>query len=168
MRARSGREVFHALVGNDVRFLVVGGLAVNVHGLPRMTLDIDLVVQLDHDNIARAFEALASVGYAPLVPVSAADFGDVATRERWIHEKHMHVLRFHSDEHWQTPVDLFVSEPFPFDAEYDAATVRELTGVGGIRVVSLPTLMRMKKQAGRPQDLADLDNLRLRVDPHDD
>ncbi|OGP85783.1 MAG: hypothetical protein A2Y95_13145 [Deltaproteobacteria bacterium RBG_13_65_10] len=167
MRATSGREVFRSLVEADVRFLVAGGLAVNVHGLLRMTLDIDLVIKLESGNIARLFAALASVGYHPVVPVSAGEFGDVTTRERWIREKNMHVLRFHSNEHWETPVDVFASEPFSFDEEYNRAVIRELAGVGGIRVVSLPTLMRMKEQAGRPQDLADLDNLRLRTDHRD-
>ncbi len=167
MRSESGRKIFEALVQANVRFLVVGGLAVNVHGLLRMTLDIDLVIQLDPGNIGRTFDALDSVGYRPIVPVSAVDFGDAATRETWVRDKNMRVLRFSSDEHWQTPVDVFVAEPFPFDEEYDQAAVRNLSGIGGIRVVSLPTLMRMKEAAGRPQDLADLDNLRLRLKRRD-
>lgn len=167
MRATSGKAVFGALKGFEVRFLVAGGLAVNVHGLMRVTLDIDLVVQLETANIARLFSALASLGYQPSVPVSADEFGDVATRERWVHEKNMQVLRFYSDEHRETPVDVFASEPFPFDEEYDRAVIRELAGLGGVHVVSLPTLMRMKQDAGRPQDLADLDNLRLRMNLHE-
>lgn len=151
----------------EVRFLVADGLAVNVHGLMRMTLDIDLVVELETGNIGRLFAALASVGYGPTVPVSAAEFGDVATRERWVREKNMRVLRFYSDEHRETPVDVFASEPFPFQEEYDRAVIRELAGVGGVRVVSLPTLVRMKQDAGRPQDLVDVDNLRLRMDRHE-
>ncbi len=62
---------------------------------------------------------------------------------------------------------MFASEPFSFDEEYERAVVRELAGIGGIRIVSLPALVRMKQEAGRPQDLADLDNLRLRTEPHD-
>ena len=167
MRAASGRAVFRALVDADVRFLVAGGLAVNVHGFMGMTLDIDIVVKLEPGNIARAFGALASVGYRPTVPVSEAEFGDAAVREGWVREKNMRVLRFHSDEHWDTPVDVFASEPFSFDEEYDRAVIRELAGIGGVRVVSLTTLMRMKENAGRPQDIADVDNLRLRIDRHD-
>jgi hypothetical protein len=142
-------------------------LAVNVYGLLRMTLDIDLVVQLLPENIRRAFEALASLEYRPMVPVTAEQFSDSSTREMWIREKGMRVLRFHSDRHWQTPVDLFVTEPFSFDEEFEAATLRELSGVGEVRVVSLKTLKRMKEEAGRPQDLADLDNLRLRREKDD-
>ena len=167
MRTASGRAVFKALVDADVRFLVAGGLAVNVHGFMRMTLDIDLVVKLDPGNIRRAFAALVSGGYGPTVPVSAGEFGDAELRDRWVREKNMRVLRFHSDEHWDTPVDLFASEPFPFDEEYDRSVVRELAGIGGVRVISLRTLIRMKEAAGRPQDLADIDNLRLRLDRHE-
>lgn len=163
MRAASGRAVFQALAEADVRFLVVGGLAVNVHGLMRMTLDIDLVLKLEVVNIARTFAALSSVGYHPVVPVTAAEFGDVETRETWVREKNMRVLRFHSDEHRETEVDVFASEPFAFDEEYAQAIVRELAGVGGVHVVSLATLIRMKEEAARPQDLADVDNLRLRM-----
>lgn len=162
MKADSARVVFKALTDAQVRFLVVGGLAVNVYGLLRMTLDIDLVVQLVPQNIQRAFQALASAGYRPMVSVTAEQFADAETRETWFREKGMRVLRFHSDEHWQTPVDLFVVEPFSFEDEYKAATIRELSGVGAIRVVALETLKRMKEEAGRPQDLADLDSLRFR------
>jgi hypothetical protein len=159
--------VFGALVDADVRFLVAGDLAVNVHGFIRLTLDIDIIVKLEPANIARAFTALASVGYRPTLPISDTQFGDSVMREGWVREKNMRVLRFQSDEHWDTPVDVFASEPFTFDDEYDRAVIRELAGIGGVRVVSLTTLMQMKAVAGRPQDIADVDNLRLRIDRHD-
>lgn len=150
-----------------VRYLVVGGLAVNVHGLLRTTADIDVVVQLDSENVARALAALDSLGYRPTVPVSAAEFGDAETRERWVREKNMRVLRFHSNQHPETPVDVFASEPFVFDDEYERAAVREIVDVGDVRVVSLSTLIRMKQEAGRQQDLVDLDNLKLRNNRHE-
>lgn len=162
MKANSVRAVLKALTEADVRFLVVGGLAVSVYGLLRLTLDVDLVLELVPQNIQRAFAALASVGYRPMIPVTAEQFADAPTRARWFRENGMRVLRFQSDEHWQTPVDLFVTEPFPFAQEYETATVRELFGPGKVRVVSLETLRRMKEEAGRPQDLADLDGLKLR------
>ncbi len=167
MKATSARELFRALGDADVRFLVAGGLAVSVHGFLRVTADIDLVVKLEPGNIARAFAALESLGYRPIIPVSAAKFGDPATRESWVRDRNMRVLGFQSQEHWETPVDVFAAEPFPFDEEYDRAAVRELVGIGGVHVVSLPTLVRLKEAAGRPQDLADLDQLRLRMERHE-
>lgn len=46
-------EVFRALEEHKVRYLLVGGLAMNLHGVPRMTMDIDLVIALDTKNLER-------------------------------------------------------------------------------------------------------------------
>lgn len=136
------------------------GLAVNAHGLLRFTADMDLVVQLTPDNVSSAFKALKSIGYRPIVPVTAEGFGDARTREGWIRDKGMKVLQFYSDRHRETPVDVFVKEPFAFDREHREALVRGLTGSVQVRFVSLPTLIRMKRLAARPKDRADLEDLR--------
>lgn len=72
----SFEAIIRALNGNGVRYLVVGGMAVVVHGHGRMTHDLDLVVALDHDNVLRAFAALQGLDYSPRVPVTAAQFAD--------------------------------------------------------------------------------------------
>ena len=73
----------------------------------------------------------------------------------------MKVLQFWSDEHRQTPLDIFIHIPFDFATEFAAASTRELREIGPIPIVTLPTLFRMKKAANREQDRIDLDNLRL-------
>jgi len=156
---QSVRAVFAALMVKRVRFLVAGGLAVNAFGVLRMTLDVDLVVELEQDNLQRLFDALESEGFLPVSPVSPEDLADSSLRRNWVKERNMVVLRFHSDRHRLTPVDVFVDEPFPFPEEWSRATFRSLKGVGDIPFVSLATLRRMKEAAGRPQDLADLDRL---------
>jgi len=157
-----------ALSGGDVRFLVAGGLAVNAHGVLRFTMDVDLVIQLVPDNVKKAFEALEKINYRPTIPVTSEGFGDAQTREKWIREKGMRVLRFHSDDHWETPVDVFVEEPFVFNEEYEKAQVRTLAGGLTARVVSLDTLIEMKRKAGRPKDIGDLNDLALRKKAYGD
>jgi len=93
------------------------------------------------------------------VPVSGADFADERKRAEWIRDKGMTVLNFWSEAHRDTPIDVFVTEPFDFDAEYDRALVKPL-GAIAVRFVSIPTLIRMKEVAGRPQDRIDIDYLR--------
>jgi hypothetical protein len=144
-----------------VRYIVVGGLAVNVHGYARFTRDIDVVISLDHANVLAAFAALATAGWRPLVPVTAEQMADSATRERLVQEKGMAVLSFWSDAHRDTPVDVFVHEPFDFEVEYARALRRDLPGVGGVPFVSLQALIAMKRAVGRPQDLADVAELEL-------
>jgi hypothetical protein len=123
-------------------------------------------VQLVADNVAAAFAALSDVGYRPTVPISAAQFADAALRETWIREKGMQVLQFWSDRHRETPIDVFVHEPFDFDREYERALVKPLNASTPVRFVSSSALIRMKEAAGRPQDLIDIDYLRL-IDTHE-
>ena len=156
-------SLVRALEQAGVRYLVAGGLAVNAHGYLRFTRDVDLVLQLARANVISAFGALELVGYRPLVPITAAQFADSAQREQWIRDKGMTVLNFWSDRHRETPIDVFVTEPFDFDEEYARALVKPLGSVS-VRFVSIPTLVRMKEAAGRPQDRIDIEYLRKLFD----
>ncbi|MDP1675043.1 MAG: hypothetical protein Q8L65_18275 [Burkholderiales bacterium] len=72
----------------------------------------------------------------------------------------MKVLQFWSDAHRETPVDMFVIEPFDFEQEYGVSLDKPLGDIH-VRFVSIPTLIRMKETAGRPQDKLDIEELRL-------
>lgn len=159
MKLSSFEALASALDEARVRYLVAEGLAVGAHGYLRFTKDVDIVIQLIPDNIERAFTALTSLGYRPIVPVTMQQFSDRALRETWIRDKGMQVLQFWSDAHRDTSVDVFVSEPFVFDEEYERALIKPLHDKLPVRFVSLPTLIRMKKEAGRPQDRADIEQL---------
>lgn len=93
------------------------------------------------ENIRAAFSALAGISYRPIVPINAADSGK---RSAWVQEKGMTVLNFWSEQHRDTPVDVFVTEPFDFDAEYGRALVKRLGSIE-VRFVSIPCLIRMKE-----------------------
>jgi hypothetical protein len=164
MKLASIEAIFRALNETGVRYLVAGGLAVNAHGYLRFTKDADFVIQLIPDNIKRAFAALETLGYKPLVPITADQFADRSTREGWIRDKGMQVLQLWSDRHRETPIDIFVHEPFPFDEEFSNALVKPLYGSIEVRFVSIPTLIRMKEAAGREQDRIDIAHLRMRLE----
>ena len=159
MRVRSFERIVAALNEANVPFLVVGGLAVVAHGYGRQTQDLDLVIRLRRATIRRAFRALAALGYRALVPVTMDEFADPQRRARLVADKNMMVLAFHSDLHRETRVDIFATEPFDFDTEYAAAKVEELATGTAVRIVRLKTLLRLKREAGRPQDLADIAEL---------
>jgi len=164
MKLESLRKIAAALNDADVRVLVAGGLAVVAHGYGRLTVDVDLVIQLAPSNIIRAFEALAGLGYRPRVPITAEQFADPVRRAGWIHDKGMMVLNFFSDQHVHTPIDVFVQEPFDFDQEYGRALVETLEGGIVCRFVSLSTLIEMKELAGRERDLDDIRYLSMLQD----
>jgi len=153
--------IVRALNEVDVHFVVVGGLAVVAHGYGRQTQDLDLVIRLDPKTIHAAFGALSALGYQPRVPITANSFADAQQRRRWVEEKGMRVLNFCSDRHPETPVDMFVAEPFDFQVEYTGAMVEHLAPGVPVRILRLEALLRLKQEAGRPQDLADVAELRL-------
>ncbi|MGI9115577.1 MAG: nucleotidyl transferase AbiEii/AbiGii toxin family protein [Chthoniobacterales bacterium] len=161
MKASSAKAIFRALDQRGVRYLIAGGIAVNAYGYLRFTKDIDFVVELIPKNIVDAFAALETAGYHPNVPITAEQFAEPGNRRRWMEEKDMKVLQFWSDQHRETPVDVFISVPFDFDAEVRVATWKELRDIGAVPVVTLPTLVSLKRAANREQDRIDLDNLRL-------
>ena len=161
MKLSSLEAIATALRDSDVRYLIVGGLAVAAHGHGRATFDIDLVVQLQPENVKRATIALESLGYRPTIPVQARQFADPELRRSWIREKNMVVFQLQSDRHPETCIDLFVSEPFDFDSEYEQALVGEILPGLQTRFIRLETLLRMKETAGREKDLEDIRQLNL-------
>jgi len=160
MKLAAFEDVVAALNVAKVRYLVAGGVAVNAHGYVRLTMDIDLVIGLDGDNIRLAFSALASIGYRPTVPIDAEAFSVSENRKQWQEENGMVVLNFFSDHHLATQLDVFVEEPFEFSPEYNEAVIGELRPGLDVRFVSIPTLIRMKQVANRPKDIDDIQHLR--------
>jgi len=99
MKLSTLEHIFHQLNQAQVRYLVAGGIAVNIHGYQRMTTDLDLVIQLDSDNIIKAMKCLEGLGYSPLIPVSTCDFADAKIRKNWIENKNMQVLSLQSNNY---------------------------------------------------------------------
>lgn len=142
----------------DIRYVLVGGLAVLLHGVDRLTADIDLVVDLAPEQASRAVEALLMMGFKANVPVDARLFGDAAVRERWQRESGMLVLSFWDPQNRRPTVDLFAQYPMDFEILYRDALLLPLAGTN-VRVASVAHLIAIKQAAGRPKDLDDVKRL---------
>jgi hypothetical protein len=156
--------VFAALARRDVRYLVVGGVAVVLHGVPRFTADIDLVLALDGANVLAALEALSGLGYQPRAPVPLLGFADPALRRAWIEDKGLTVFGLWSPDHPATEIDLFIEEPFPFEEAFARATWIDL-GQNGVTVASIADLISLKRRADRPKDREDVERLLALAEP---
>jgi hypothetical protein len=144
-------EILAALNGAGVRYLVVGGVAVVLHGHLRATAEVDLVVHLDEDNARRAVDTLSGLGYRPRAPVDARHFADAATRRSWSRDKGLTVFSLSDPDRPGLEVDLLVDEPFDFDAVAARALRVHLDTVDA-PVIGLDDLIAMKSGLDRPRD----------------
>jgi hypothetical protein len=151
-------RIFAALEAAGARYLVVGGVAVVLHGHPRFTADLDLALALEPANVEAVLAALERLGYRPRAPVPLRAFADPAQRADWERTKGLTVFSLWSPELPGTEVDLFVSDPLPFEPAWARRLHVDLEG-SAAEVVSLEDLIGMKRRAGRPQDLADVREL---------
>jgi hypothetical protein len=149
-------NVFSTLQKNNIRYAVAGGVALVLHGVVRFTADLDLIVDLEQENLKRFIQAMTELGYRPRNPVKAEGLLDPATRVQWQQEKGMEVFSFVDPLQPMTLIDVFIEEKIPFREvmkDLLSVTAKGIT----IPVVSLPHLKALKKAAGRPQDLADIE-----------
>ena len=160
MKITSLKTILHTLNHAHIRYLIAGGVAVNIHGYQRMTHDLDLIIQLDHDNVLNTIKVLKALNYHPSIPINIEDFANTTIRKTWIESKNMQVLSMVSDQHQDTILDIFVTEPFDFDAEYEQATEVKLDQDLTVKIVCINTLIEMKERAGRDRDKDDIKHLR--------
>jgi predicted nucleotidyltransferase len=151
-------ELLAYLDESNVRFVVVGGLAVVIQGYARLTADVDLAMVLASANILRTVDALSARGLRPLLPVNAHDFADEAKRRDWIETRNLEVLSMRDEANPLLTVDLFAREPIPFEELWSRADTVTLGG-RTIHIASIEDLIRMKRLAGRPQDAVDIERL---------
>ncbi len=156
-----------ALDEAGVRYLIVGGVAVVLHGHLRTTADLDIVLSLEPVNTRPALEALAKLGFQPRAPVPMMDFVEAEKRKQWIDEKGMTVFSLWSSDHPLFEIDLFVALPFDFEEVY-ARSLCVPMDRGSVRVVGLEDLLEMKRQSGRSQDDADIEALEAIMKADDD
>jgi len=169
MTSSSVQTIIKALNEAGVRYLVVGGLAVVAHGHVRFTADVDLVLDFDENNLGRAMEVFAGLGFRPRAPVPLQHFADAQIRQGWIRDKGLTVLSLFSDDHPLTEVDLFVADPLGFDEAYARRATLAVAPDVDATFVAVDDLIRLKRSAGRPQDLVDAEALdRLRGEREDD
>jgi hypothetical protein len=152
------REIFERLNQDHVQYVVAGGIALVLHGVVRLTADLDIIVDLSPDNVKRFIEAMEALGYRPKVPVKAMEFAVPENRQEWIEKKGMKVFTFYHPSRFEELIDVFVREPVPF-VDLDREKKEVVAGGVTIPIVSIRHLKEMKIAAGRTQDLADVESL---------
>ena len=152
-------DLFKALEKHKVRYLLVGGLAMNLHGVPRSTMDVDIVLALDPANL-KAFLTMAGVlKLTPVAPLNLDGLLEPAQRQKWLKEKNMLALALRPPDIKGPTVDVLIDPPLDIESALKRAVKREVSEVN-ISLISIEDLILLKEKAGREQDRSDIEHLR--------
>ncbi|HAR44740.1 MAG: hypothetical protein A2X56_13395 [Nitrospirae bacterium GWC2_57_13] len=151
--------IFKRFNEEGIRYIVVGGMAVNLHGIPRMTYDIDLLLDMDDRNIESFIQLLTGWGFKPKVPVDIAEFADSAKRNDWIKNKNMKAFNLMNPEWAIREIDILIDAPVDF-AKADRGKKVVLIQNVQVPVIGIDDLIVMKEKADRQQDAADVRSLK--------
>ncbi|MEW6607586.1 MAG: nucleotidyl transferase AbiEii/AbiGii toxin family protein [bacterium] len=151
-------DIFRKFNENKVKYFVIGGLAVNFHGLPRFTYDIDILIEMEDENIKRLIDLLTKWGYKPKVPVNPYDFAIKEIRDSWINDKNMKAFNFYNDKAIISEIDIIIESPVSYKDGIKNAVIFDAEGIA-IPVISLGDLVKMKRKANRDIDLYDIKHL---------
>jgi hypothetical protein len=150
--------VFEVLNEAAVRYVVVGGLAIVLHGHARLTADIDLVIDLDEREAQKAVQALSSIGLIPRAPVELAGLASAESRARWRAEHGALVLSLWDPQNPMRAIDVFLEHLLPFEELWARSELKTLRRTY-VRIAGIDDLIALKRLAGRPHDLQDVEAL---------
>lgn len=152
-------SVFKVFQKTKVKYLIAGGMAVNLYGVPRFTKDLDILIDFSQENLKRLKRALSLLGFRPKVPVSIDEFLKPVNWRKWKREKGMIALNLYHPHKPYEEIDLLVNIPLSYThAKRNAKFIR----AGNLRLylIGLDDLIRLKKRAKRAQDLDDIHALK--------
>ncbi len=151
-------SLLRALAQSGVHYAIGGGFAVVLHGIPRMTFDLDLLVDLAEENLARLVDTLAREGYRPRLPVDLADLRDARKRHEWITTRNLVAFSLHHPERPMEEVDILLAPGVEW-TDVENSVVRRTIEAVEVTIVGRAVLRRMKLATGREKDRVDAELL---------
>lgn len=148
-------ELFKELNSRKIRYLVCGGMAVNIHGIPRMTADIDLLLDFEKKNIVAFETAMKKLSYFSTIPIFLNNLIDKSARLKIIKTKNLIAYSYFNSRANTMNVDVLVDVPIEFESIWKDREVRKGEDYYA-NFVSVNHLIEMKKYSDREQDKQDV------------
>jgi hypothetical protein len=150
-------DIIREFQKQKVKYVIVGGIAVNLLGFLRSTADMDILVELSDNNLKKVVSILKKKGYRVKHPVDPMGLANEEIRQDWIKNKHMKAFNFYKEANLEE-VDIIIESPVSYEmANKDASKIRIKDII--LRVISIECLIKMKKCTGRSIDKFDVAEL---------
>jgi hypothetical protein len=152
-------EILEELYEKKIRYLIVGGLSVNLYGVPRMTQDIDIIISTDRENILKIITVLRNHGYVPRLPVNPEDLADSDKVKDWVENRNLKAFSFYHKKDNYKVVDIVLVHPLDFEESFKNRTVKRVRDIE-IYLASIDDVIKTKLFSGRAQDISDIEMLK--------
>ncbi|GAB61086.1 MAG: hypothetical protein DWB56_09605 [Candidatus Jettenia sp.] len=152
-------EILEGLYKSKIRYLIVGGLSVNLYGVPRVTQDIDIIIAMNKENILKITSLLKELGYVPRLPVNPDDLANPDKVKNWIENKNLKAFSFYHKKDNYKVVDIVLIHPLDFEKSFINRTIKKAKDID-IYLASIDDIIKMKEFSGRNQDLSDIEMLK--------
>lgn len=152
-------DLFSALSRHKVDYLLIGGLAISLHGVERSTMDVDITVAMNPGNLATLIETAKELGLSPVLPVPLESLNDLELLRHWHSERNLEAFALRAPELAGVTLDVLLFPPVEFSGMSHRAVVFNVANIP-IRVASIDDLIALKQAVGRPIDLSDIEHLK--------
>ena len=152
-------DLFAALDRHKVDYLLIGGLAVSLHGIERSTMDVDITVAMNPANLAALIDASKELKLVPVLPVPLDALNDIELLKKWHTERNLEAFALRVPELAGVTLDVLLFPPVEFGSMAHNAKVINAANTP-VRVASIDDLIALKQAVGRPLDLSDIEHLK--------
>ena len=132
----------------------------NLYGVPRLTLDLDIIIELEEENLIRLLKALDTLNMRPRLPVNPKDLLNPEIRENLINNRNLTSFSFYSKTEPGSEIDIVIKYPLEFNTAFENRFTIVLKDFE-VCLVSRDDLKTMKQSTGRKQDIADIEMLEI-------
>jgi hypothetical protein len=154
------RDILQKLASEGVEFIIGGGVACVLHGVERVTMDVDIAVHMKPANLERFIDVMTSLGLKPRVPVTPYVLSDPNFVKMMIEEKHALVFSFLDPDQPIRHVDVFLRADLGYESLLPDSEWVDMNGYG-VRIINRARLLAIKRaiQPPRAKDMLDIEFL---------
>ena len=157
-------KILKELVAGGVDFILAGGVACVLHGVERVTMDVDVAIYMDPLNWDRLIQVMNKMGLVPRAPVRPETLADPKVRQAMVEEKKALVFTFIHPDEPSLQLDVFLRPELSYEALKPHAQPMDI-GELSLQVASPGKLLALKKgiQPVRQKDLLDIAVLEAKI-----
>lgn len=148
-------ELFKTLSFYKIRYLICGGLAVNIYGIPRMTADIDLLLDFTDENVDMFEKAIKLMNYQSNIPLPIKTFVNKEERQKAAKNKNLIAYSYFNSRSNYMSLDVLMDVPLEFEELWKSKQERIINDTS-VQLISIEHLIELKKYANRKQDIDDV------------